>query len=499
VIAAAGPDAFHGWPSGWLRALFAPVLGRVELTAPVAVTNTWFIVGYNGLADLCLVAIFASAGVLLLRPGRVGAALCLVGLGASLVLLLGTDARGALAGLVVGVWAVGMVVWRRGWLLVLLVVPLAVAVAALGAKSLDVSSVAGRASYWGDLARLLVEYPLTGVGLGVDTANAVTQLYEVNPDPERIAYAHDTFVEAYLEQGPLGALGMLAIPALGSLAALAARRDCPRARRGLLAAGVGLLAALEMHGLTDQVVTTNVGTLLVLLSLAAVLASLEPGPLLATRSAARRLGLATLVAGAVALVAMLALPAGRATALLDLGGLRLLQAWAVKMPADQRAAAYASSEALLARALEQAPGHPAVLRDLARARAGRYDDSGALAALDQAAAAPNLDAFDMLQIGHLYRDLGFANAGYTWAARAYDAWGRPQTDTDPVLLVYKRETLHDNPNAQTLAAQGEAAMTARDFAAASVLFEQALTFQPDNAYLQDRAAAARRGVDKYGR
>ena len=129
----------------------------------------------------------------------------------------------------------------------------------------------------------------------------------------------------------------------------------------------------------------------------------------------------------------------------------------------------------------------------------RYDDARAYGRLEQLTAAPErLDAFDRLQIAHLYRDLGSANEAYRWATRAYESWGRAQTDTDPILLVYKRATLQDSPNAQTLADQAEAAMAARDFRHAQALFEQALVFKPDSAYLQDRAAAAQRAVEKYG-
>ena len=111
--------------------------------------------------------------------------------------------------------------------LALLAAPIGLIVAAAGIfdKGLEFSSTAGRLTYWGDLARLLVEYPLTGSGLGVDTANRVALQYEINPDPERIFYAHNTFVQSYLEMGPLGALGMLGVPLIALAAALVARRE----------------------------------------------------------------------------------------------------------------------------------------------------------------------------------------------------------------------------------------------------------------------------------
>src|SRR5262249_45418522 len=154
-------------------------------------TNTRFIVGYNGLADLCLVIIFCCGALLLERPSTRTAAALVVCLAASAVVLVGTGARGGLIGLGVGVCAVGLFAWpRRAMLLALAATPLALGAAASGIldKGLEFSSTAGRLTYWRDLARLLVEYPLTGVGLGVDTAFRAALEYEINPDPERVFY-----------------------------------------------------------------------------------------------------------------------------------------------------------------------------------------------------------------------------------------------------------------------------------------------------------------------
>jgi tetratricopeptide (TPR) repeat protein len=111
------------------------------------------------------------------------------------------------------------------------------------------------------------------------------------------------------------------------------------------------------------------------------------------------------------------------------------------------------------------------------------------------AASTRLDAFDQLQIAHAYRDLGFADDAYAWASRAYAAWGR--SPEDAVMLDYAYSTLTE-PNARTLADQAEAAMRARRFGQAHSLFEEAIAFQPDSAYLQDRIGASKRAIDKYG-
>ncbi|MCA1648612.1 MAG: hypothetical protein LC797_25165, partial [Chloroflexi bacterium] len=351
----------------------------------------------------------------------------------------------------------------------------------------------------GDLARLLVEYPLTGVGLGVDTANRVALQYEINPDPERIFYAHNTFVQSYLELGPLGALGMLLVPIVALATVYIARYTGVAAgRRVLLIAGLGVVGALEAHGLTDQVVTTNVGTGLLLLGLAAAVAALTPAGLDALARATARMLLALAAAVAIVLLGVLVTPLGRAQVLLNLGGLQLNQALALDPLAARRASALAEAESTLSLALGHDSGHPAVLRELARVRSTRFDDSGALAALNQAAESNRLDGFDMLQIAHLYRDFGFAEVGYAWAARAYATWGR--LPEDAIMQLYAQSTLAvlDDDRARTLATQAEAAMHARTFSAAQALFEQALSFQPESPYLQDRLGAAQRAGAEYG-
>jgi hypothetical protein len=324
--------------------------------------------------------------------------------------------------------------------------------------------------------------------------------HEINPDPERIFYAHNTFVQAYLEQGPLGALGMLLIPVIGLAAAVLARRLglAPR-MRPLFIFGLGTLGALEAHGLTDQVVTTNVGTAMVLLALAATVGALSAPALARLTVWVRRAVLGLFAVLVLALLGLAALPVGRAQALLNLGGLQANRALLLPAGASERAVAIQAAESTLDQAAALDPGHPAVLRNLARVRAAHFDDIGALEALKTAAASPRVDAFDMLQIAHLYRDAGFAQPAYALAARAYELWGRSTEDV--VMRTYAENTLRDDEGghrARILAQQAEAAMQARAFGQAAQLFQQALTFAPDNAYLQDRAGAAQRAIARYG-
>ncbi|HEY0583868.1 MAG TPA: O-antigen ligase family protein, partial [Chloroflexota bacterium] len=381
IISATGPDVFRGSVGRGLQVLFGPIFGLARVTDPVEVANTRFIVGYNGLVDLCAVAIFCCGALILerreFRSTQTRALLATIALG--LLLLVGTGARGGLTGLAAGIVAIGLYAWpRRSMLGALIAAPIALAVAAIGLldKGVEFSSTAGRLSYWTDLARLLSEYPLTGVGLGVDTAFRATLQYEINPDPERVFYAHNTFVQSYLESGPLGTLGMLLIPLVALAAALCARRFGARPRqRALTIAGLGIVGALTAHGLTDQVVTTNIGTATVLLGLAAVLAGLSPAALASLSRLVGRGSVAVGALGVLVLVPFLVTPGGRAQALLNLGSLELNQALALEAQAPARAAALADAESTLALALTQADGHSGVLRELARVRSARYDDA----------------------------------------------------------------------------------------------------------------------------
>jgi O-antigen ligase len=499
VIAASGPEVFRGSVGALLNGVFRPVFGLVRLTDSVAVTNTRFIVGYNGVIDLSLVAIFACGALLLERPHRRLAVPLLLVLGVGMALLTGAGARGGLTGLAAGICAIALVIWPRRYMLAaLLLAPVALVVAVIGVldKGLEFSSTAGRLTYWADLCRLLVEYPFTGVGLGVDSANRIALQYEINPDPERVFYAHNTFVQTYLEQGPLGLAGMVLLVVAGVVATLLARRQgLVAARRPLFVAGLGVFAAMTAHGLTDQVVTTNLGTLMLLLALAAVCAALPSSSAAVLATWMLRSTAAAVALVAVLVVAALVLPAGRATLFLDLGGLQMDRALQLPAQSPERATALQEAENTLSVALAQESSNPAVWRDLAWVRSARFDDVGGLTALKQAAHSPRIDAFDMLQIAHVYRDLGVADVAYMWAVRSYAATGRSLEDA--VMGTYAQATLSD-ARARTLADQAEAGMRARHFGDAHTLFEQALTFEPKSQYLQDRIGASQRAIDKYG-
>src|SRR5207237_6296646 len=121
VIAVSGPDVFRGTVGTALDVVVRPLFWVVTLTDPIEILNTRFIVGYNGLADLCLVAIFGCGAVLLARARARRAGALLAAIVASLIVLVGTGARGGLTGLAAGVCMAGLFVWARACALLALV------------------------------------------------------------------------------------------------------------------------------------------------------------------------------------------------------------------------------------------------------------------------------------------------------------------------------------------------------------------------------------------
>src|SRR5919201_2630154 len=69
IVAGVGADSFRGPVGALLQRLFQPLFGRVAFADPIAIANTRFIFGYNGVSDLCLVALWTSGAALWTRPG----------------------------------------------------------------------------------------------------------------------------------------------------------------------------------------------------------------------------------------------------------------------------------------------------------------------------------------------------------------------------------------------------------------------------------------------
>lgn len=254
------PDSAITRVAGPLLDLFAIFPGVAGDAIDV---NTRFAVHQYGLAYLLLVLVSLGSGFIVLGTDRRlrAASALVVAVGA--LLLLATQARGALLATVVAVTVT--VACRSRWALI--IPPIGIAALALLlargwlSRSIEVEWLTVRLGYWTRTLGMLGDFPFTGSGLGMRTFAEVFAWYQGSSDPYVVPHSHNIYLQAYAEAGLLGLLGLLTVTIAGLLAAVRAAR-CSRdwATVGLLAAFVGSLG----YGLTDQVPTTNIGLALLL-------------------------------------------------------------------------------------------------------------------------------------------------------------------------------------------------------------------------------------------
>lgn len=499
---------------GPLGQALAPVLDLFasvpSLTEPVMHTNTRYIVNYNGLADMTLLV--ATAAVLLgletrLRLARAGL-FSLAGLGT--LLAVATGGRGGILGLLAAL-GVAVALWsppseggRAGGGEARLprsrklLVGLSVCAAGLGAgasglldKRLELDSVGGRLVFWTDLVAMLGDYAFTGLGLGMQSPLNAFVVYGTTPSPETMVYAHNMFLQAYLEQGPLGAVALallVAVPA--GCALLGLRRPLNPELRTATVLGLAILAGVTLHGLTDQVPTTNFGTLTLLG--AGVLATSGYVASARTDAVLRR----PLLMAAVSLVASvglgfaLARPGQLADLPASLGALEATRAAGARSNEEQRARASAA-EAWLLQALAWSPQHAPAHRHLAWLKTMANDPGGAAQHLAMAIASPRLSGWDAVQVGRLYYRIGFLEDGDRWSRFGVQISGGAHR---AAAYAYARLVLDQDWRTRTLVQQALSLRAQRRYADALALVEQALLLAPDNAYLLDQLRELRRGA-----
>ena len=114
-----------------------------------------------------------------------------------------------------------------------------------------------RLSYWTGTLSLLGDVPFTGAGLGMRTFAEVFAWYHALPDPYQVSHSHNVVVQAYAEQGILGAVGLAGLLVVGTLTALRATRRTHGPVRWLVAGAAGGFLGSALYGMTDQVPTNN--------------------------------------------------------------------------------------------------------------------------------------------------------------------------------------------------------------------------------------------------
>jgi Flp pilus assembly protein TadD len=405
----------------------------LPLTTPFAVfpgvsgdtldVNARFTVHQYGLAQLLLVAaVFAVSAVALSRrrPLEIGGGAALIVL---VPFLLATQARGAFLAFAVAATVVTAFRTRLAWVIpplsgVGLYVLLQRGTISRGVETEWLNQ---RLGYWSGTLSLLGDVPFTGSGLGMRTFAEVFAWYQGLPDPYQVSHSHNIVVQAYAEQGILGAIGMFGLMIVGVVIGLRAVRHARGHARWLVAACAGGFLGSVLYGLTDQVPSNNLSLALVLAMLAVVTAAdriWRPAAALSAERAGVRLALPAsrqrrVALGLVLIVGVLGLgalaPRWISGIYLNLGSVDLLDASLdPTLNVEARLSRLERADAELTQAVSWNAANVPALRNLGRTRLLRHDLPGATTAI-RAAYRPDATPFERTQLARLAYDAGLVD------------------------------------------------------------------------------------------
>jgi tetratricopeptide (TPR) repeat protein/O-antigen ligase len=405
-----------------LAPLLAPFAAFPGVSGDTLDVNARFTVHQYGLAHLLLVgAAFAVAAISL---GRSRATIVggLVALGAVVPLLLATQARGAFLAFALAATAVAAYRTRVAWLIPPVAGGVLYLLLARGtiSRGVEVEWLNQRLGYWRGTLALLGDVPFTGAGLGMRTFAEAFAWYHQLPDPYQVSHTHNVVVQAYAEQGLLGAVGLAGLLVVGVVIGLRAARRARGPSRWLVAGAAGGFLGSAVYGMTDQVPTNNLSLALVLALLALTLAAdrvwgpVRPGPGspgawpgATVWPATRRGRLALVGIGLLSLGGLATLaPRWVSGAYLNAGSSQLLAAVLDRSrDPEPRAARLQRAEAWLSEAVRWNDRNLPAMRNLAWAKLLRFDHQGA-AAVVEAAYRPDLTPFERAQLARLANDAG---------------------------------------------------------------------------------------------
>ena len=400
------------WP------LLAPFAVSPGVSGDTLDVNARFTVHQYGLAHLLVVgAAFAVAAIVLGRT-RLHVAVGAGALAVLTLLLLATQARGAFLALALAATVLAAFRTRFAWL----ILPAAGGVLLLLlqrgtiSRGVEVEWLNQRLGYWTGTLALLGDLPFTGAGLGMRTFAEVFAWYHQLPDPYQVSHTHNVVVQAYGEQGLLGAIGLAGLLVAGVALSIRATRRAQGPTRWLVAGAAGGFLASAIYGMTDQVPTNNLSFAVMLallgLTLAAdriwapriVVTSAVPGAGPVGRRP-NRLALAGLAL--VAFVGLAALsPRWISGLYLNVGTTQLLAA-ALDRSRDPepRASRLQRAESAFASAVQWNDRNIPAVRNLAWAKLLRHDLAGATASIE-AAYGPDLTGFERAQLARVASDAG---------------------------------------------------------------------------------------------
>ncbi len=414
------PDSAVARPLGPLLRVFQVFPGIDGDTLDV---NTRFAVHHYGLAHLLLVCgAFAAAAFVLgtSRRAHLGGGAALLGV---IWLLLVTQARGAILALALVACIISALRTRWAWAML----PLAAAgfygLLARGTISRTIESewLTQRLGYWTSTLGLLGDLPFSGSGLGMRTFAEVFAWYHGLPDPYQVSHTHNIYLQAYAEQGLLGVAGLGLVLVGGVVIGLRGAYRAHGPTRWAAGGAAGAVLGSAIYGLTDQVVSTNLGLGLLAALLALVVAAdrlstsgvqashaepLHAG--LRAHSRSRWEGLAMRVTATLLLLAAIVGlgPRWVSGVLLNVGSSDLLAATLYRArDVEARAASLARADWALNGALSWNPENVMARRNLGWTRLLRNDVTGAHALLAVSYGSP-LTVFERAQVARLARGAG---------------------------------------------------------------------------------------------
>ena len=337
-------------------------------------------------------------------------------------------------------------------------------------RGLNLRTIGQRFSFWENSLYLARELPITGAGLGTQSVQLTYGAYFL-PSYPPFSHTHNIYLQALLEQGVLGFLGLVGLVVATFWVAwrllVAGGSDGPAGERRVRAAGfasLGGATALFSTGLSEITALTTLGGTLLLTMLGLLAAaqrtmgdrrsSTDPGPRSPTirrSSSGFRSPRGLLITATSLLVFLVVLAAsglaarGAALVLLNLGAVELNRATLSEdTTRAMRPLLLARAIGLLRGAASLGADTAIVQRNMALALAAQDDDRGARAAANRArAATPSSDERGQMQVARAFI------AAQLWpdAIRAFEAAG-----AGPQLVQLGNRLVRGRNREQALAA-----------------------------------------------
>ncbi|MGE3913156.1 MAG: polysaccharide biosynthesis protein [Chloroflexota bacterium] len=322
-------------------------------------------------------------------------------------------------------------------------------VVGLGAP--DALPLSVKIGFWQNAAAILHDFAFTGVGLGQRAVHDVYESYLLAIGPS-FSHAHNAFIQAYLEQGLLGAFGLVSMTLV---LLFNARRAVAGARTPLAwsvaLSGGGAAIVLLFEGLTEVVLLTSVGNVLLMVALGLLVAAgrlnRRPGRMRPALEQLPTRGMVSLLrpiitAPLAAVLFLVGLVTFTMTPLasslyLNLGAAERTRAILTDdLGRDERERMLSRADTFLRRALRADDRDAAIWRNLAEVSLARGDAGRAREYLGEARERTSGgDAYSLYQLGRISRDLGkWRDAAYAWreagAAEVLQSWAQEARSRD---------------------------------------------------------------------